>query len=182
MKEKVFDFYMFIVYLVFLPLFLIFSALYLFVLNIEEVDDIFLKFGIIGLSASILIGAIIFIYLFKFISFKSQYLDFIKIFVASLFFLPGFLIFSIAYTNVVFDNSTPVFRNVEIIYKKKSVRVRKGRSRNSFYLDVKSWKPNLDKVSIRVNKNSFENLEVGDQISIETKSGFWGIEYMDFSE
>ncbi|WP_075349183.1 hypothetical protein [Algoriphagus marinus] len=181
-KEKVFDIYMFFVYLLILPLFLIFSVLYFFVLNIEEVDDIFIKFGIIGLLVSILVGAIIFIYLFKFINNSGQYLDFIKIFVASLFFLPGFIIFSIGYTNVVFDDSLPVFRNVDIIYKKKSVKVRKGRSRNSFYLDVKSWKPNLDRVSIRVNKNSFENLDVGDQISVETKSGFWGIEYMDFSE
>ena len=181
-KEKIFNYYMLLVYGVFFPLFLIFSILYIFFIEIEEVDDIFVYFGIIGISISVFLGLMIFVYLIKYLKAQGAFLDFFKTFGASLLFLPGFLIYSIGYSNFVFDSSKPVSRDVQIIYKKNSTRVRKGRSRDSFYVDVKSWKSNLDRVTISVDQYSFENLKVGDRILIKTKSGFWDLEYIDFNQ
>lgn len=90
--------------------------------------------------------------------------------------------FFIGYTNVALDTSKTVYRDAQIVYKRNSVRVRKGQKRKSYYIDVKSWKSSVDRVSVQVSSLSFERLEVGDKIRVETKSGFWGIEYMDFSK
>lgn len=92
-QERIFNTYMFSVYLVILPLFLIFAILYLFILEIEEVDEIFIRFGFFGLLVSCGLGFMIFLYLFKYLKVSNNYSDFYKTFGAYLVFIPGLLIF-----------------------------------------------------------------------------------------
>lgn len=92
-KEKIFNIYMFFKYFVIFPFFLIFAVLYLFVLEVEEVDEIFIRFGSIGLMVSILMSLVVFLYLFKYLRITNNYLDFLKTFGAYLVFVPGLWIF-----------------------------------------------------------------------------------------
>ena len=81
-------------------------------------------------------------------------------------------------TNCYFDESDPIVRNTVIVGKNESHRHRKGRKRDYYWVYVQSWRSDRDRIGIQVGGDDFKEFEVGDTITLRTKSGLWGLEHL----
>jgi len=100
----------------------------------------------------------------------------------SLFFFPLFGITVVMGTNCYFDNSAPVERNTAIVDKHESHSYRKGRRRDYYNVFVRSWRPDMDRIQIRVGSGEFAQFGTGDMVTVRTKRGYWGLEWLCGSE
>lgn len=101
-----------------------------------------------------------------------------KTFVYSLLVFPVFGIVVLMGTNCYFDNSSPVARTAVIVEKSESHSARKGRKQDYYFVYVQSWKSGVDKIRVEVQSDSFAYLNVGDYITVNTKRGLLGLEWL----
>lgn len=73
--------------------------------------------------------------------------------------------------NCVFDQSEANVYNARVIDKKIS----KSRRSTSYYVKVTPWGHHLDSEKIEVGKSQFDDLEVGEHISIDVHEGLFSI-------
>ena len=79
--------------------------------------------------------------------------------------------------NCCLDDSSPVTRNTVIVEKNESVFYKKNNKIKDYSIYVKSWRPDMDKIKIKVNSGEFSQLKKGDNVTLRTKPGFCGIEF-----
>ncbi len=99
-------------------------------------------------------------------------------FLYSIALFPIFAIGVITTANCLLDSASPVRRNAVIVDKRESHSTRKGRRRDYYYLYVQSWRPDLNQISVRVGSLDFDRLREGDRVTVRTRPGFLGLEWL----
>jgi hypothetical protein len=137
------------------------------------------------LLSSAISGAVLALAAFGFAGFSSwrRYRRFPwrrKYFSTLLYSLVGFPLLAIAVvitTNCAFDGASQTLHRAVILDKRESHSMRKGRRRDYYYVDVGSWRADMQRISIRVSGSNFENLREGDAVAVSTKPGLLGLEW-----
>ena len=81
--------------------------------------------------------------------------------------------------NAYFDQSTPIVRETVVVAKRENrSRSPRGQQRVNYYVYLKSWRPDMDRIEIKLGKNGFVQFGQGDHVTVRTKSGFLGLEYL----
>lgn len=91
-------------------------------------------------------------------------------------------IFSVVYgyvfaigVNCVFDTSKPEVFISQVLYKRSY-----GLSLAKFYkIEVETWSPDLKAGELFISKDFFENLEVGDEVSVNSYKGLFNIPWVE---
>jgi hypothetical protein len=74
--------------------------------------------------------------------------------------------------NCAYDYSTPEVYKTEVLDKKIYSR---KRGRKSYYIEIAPWGHHLDKEEMKIPKSHFEELTVGEEVSIDFKKGLFNI-------
>lgn len=80
---------------------------------------------------------------------------------------------AVSLINCVFDNSTPIEHNVEVINKEANPTNKKLRKR--FAITIEPWGERLEKETFYVSKPHFEQITLGNDVNIRDKEGLFGI-------
>lgn len=96
----------------------------------------------------------------------------------SILFLPMLGLGAVMGANCALDGSAPTRRVVTVVDKAESHRIRKGRRRDRWYVYVNSWRPDMDRIQIRVGGSDFEQFDEGDKVVVWTKPGLLGLEWL----
>lgn len=178
-EDKYIGIYTDVVFIILFPLTIISIVLYFIYGNEIIESDHYISLVWISVSLSLLFAGYLLLKDFSLIRVKTFRNDFVKTYFFSLFFGFLFLLSAVNWSNSIFGVSELKVHNVEITRKNKSVRIRKGIKRDRHYIHVKSWNQNKKDISISVGRNDFTTFQEGDIVSISTKIGFWGLEYIE---
>ncbi len=105
---------------------------------------------------------------------------FIMYCVCSLVCFPSFTVAMVYLVNGMPDKSPAQEHFTEVVKMRHSETRRRGQKRGDNYsVHVKSWRPDLDTISISVSGANFAELKVGDKVTIRSKPGVLGYEWIE---
>jgi hypothetical protein len=91
--------------------------------------------------------------------------------------IPLLLVQLVMTVNCALDGAPKSLHEAVIVDKRERHSTRKGRRRDYYYVEVGSWRADLQRISIRVSGANFEELREGDVVVVGTKPGLLGLEW-----
>ena len=99
-------------------------------------------------------------------------------FIYSFIITPFFVTVLLTYINIKFDTSEPVYRKAEVLEKKITKRMKRGRTIVNYRIRIKPWNAKIKKEELHIRQDQYNRLNTGSYAYFKTKNGFLNREYI----